>query len=93
MLFRSVTSYREHYNRDNGILPVTAVTATALTQAQADRLCEKLAAITGKTIQLHNKLDADILGGIRLDYDGKSLDGTIANRLDAIRSMLKNTAL
>jgi F-type H+-transporting ATPase subunit delta len=91
--FDCVASYREHYNRDNGILPVTAVTATALTQAQADRLCEKLAAITGKTIQLHNKLDADVLGGIRLDYDGKSLDGTIANRLDAIRSKLKNTAL
>ena len=91
--FDCVASYREHYNRDNGILPVTAVTATALTQAQADRLCEKLEAITGKTIQLHNKLDADILGGIRLDYDGKSLDGTIANRLDAIRSKLKNTAL
>ena len=91
--FDCAASYREHYNRDNGILPVTAVTATALTADQATRLTEKLAAVTGKTIQLHNRLDPEVLGGIRLEYDGKSLDGTIACRLDAIRSKLKNTAL
>ena len=91
--FDCVAAYREHYNRDNGILPVTAVTATALTEDQANRLSEKLAAITGKTIQLRNKLDPSVLGGIRLDYDGKSLDGTIAGRLDAVRKQLKNTAL
>ena len=91
--FDCVASYREHYNRDNGILPVTAVTAKALTEDQATRLSEKLAAITGKTIQLTNKLDPEVVGGIRLDYDGKSIDGTIASRLDAVRKTLKNTAL
>lgn len=91
--FDCVAAYREHYNRDNGILPVTAITATALTADQSDRLCKKLAAITGKTIQLTNKLEPSVLGGIRLDYDGKRLDGTIAQRLDGIRKTLKNTAL
>ncbi|MBE6960641.1 MAG: ATP synthase F1 subunit delta [Ruminococcaceae bacterium] len=91
--FDCVTAYRNHYNRDNGILPVTAVTAAPLTGEQSARLSEKLAAITGKTIQLTNRLDADVLGGIRLDYDGKCLDGTVAQRLDAIRKQLKNTAL
>ena len=91
--FDCVATYRQHYNRDNGILPVTAVTALPLSEDQSARLCEKLAAITGKTIQLTNRLDSEVLGGIRLDYDGKCLDGTIAQRLDAIRSKLKNTAL
>ena len=91
--FDCVAAYRNHYNRDNGILPVTAVTATALTEDQASRLADKLSAITGKTIQLRNRLDPDVLGGIRLDYDGKSLDGTIVNRLESIRKQLKNTAL
>ena len=91
--FDCAAAYREYYNRDNGILPVTAITATALSAEQSDRLCEKLAASTGKTIQLTNKLDPGVIGGIRLDYDGKRLDGTIAQRLDAIRKTLKNTAL
>ncbi|MBE6975697.1 MAG: ATP synthase F1 subunit delta [Ruminococcaceae bacterium] len=91
--FDCVASYREHYNRDNGILPVTAVTAVALDAGQAARLSEKLTAITGKTIQLHNRVEPGILGGIRLDYDGKCLDGTVAHRLSAIRAKLKTTVL
>ena len=86
-------AYRESYNRDNGILPVTAVTAVPLTAEQASRLTEKLAAITGKTIDLHSRVDAACLGGIRLDYDGKRLDDTVSHRLEAVRSMLKNTVL
>ena len=88
-----VAAYRELYNRDNGILPVTAVTAVPLTDAQKARLADKLAAITGKQIDLTNKLDPHVLGGVRLDYDGKRVDDTVSHRLDAVRSHLKNTVL
>lgn len=86
-------AYRSCYNRDNGILPVSAVTAVPLTEAQTARLREKLAGITGKTIELTNRVDPDCLGGVRLDYDGKRLDDTVSHRLDAVRSLLKNTVL
>lgn len=86
-------AYRDSYNRDNGILPVTAVTAIPLTPEQSARLSGKLTNITGKTIDLHNRVDAACLGGIRLDYDGKRLDDTVSHRLEAVRSMLKNTVL
>ena len=86
-------AYRESYNRDNGILPVTAVTAVPLTPEQSARMSEKLSAITGKTIDLRNRVDANCLGGVRLDYDGKRLDDTVSHRLEAVRSMLKNTVL
>ncbi len=88
-----VESFRELYNQDNGILPVTAVTAVAMTEAQTARLTEKLQSITGKRIELKNKLDPDVLGGMRLDYDGKRVDDTVSHRLDAVRNMLKNTVL
>ena len=86
-------AYRECYNRDNGILPVTAVTAIPLTPEQSARMSEKLSAITGKTIDLRNRVDTNCLGGVRLDYDGKRLDDTVAHRLAAVGSMLKNTVL
>ena len=88
-----VDAYRVHYNADHGILPVKAVSAIALTEDQSARLCEKLAKITGKTIELTNRVDPDVLGGIRLDYDGKRLDDTVSHRLEAIRSMLNTTVL
>ena len=86
-------AYRALYNRDNGILPVNAITAVALSDSQRKRLSEKLAAITGKKIELNNRIDPNCLGGIRLDYDGNRLDDTVEHRLNAIRSVLKNTVL
>ena len=86
-------AYRRHYNLDNGILPVSAVTAVALTKEQADKLSAKLSALTGKKIDLTNRVDPGILGGVRLDYDGKRLDDTISHRLEAIRGVLNKTVL
>ena len=88
-----VASYRKCYNLEHNILPVTAVTAVALTDAQAQKLSEKLCTLTGKTIELHNRVDPDILGGVRLDYDGKRLDDTVIHRLEAVRTMLRSTVL
>ena len=86
-------AYTQQYYEDNGILPVCAVTAVALTDAQAEKLTAKLAQITGKKVELSNRIDEGCLGGVRLDYDGKRVDGTVRNRLDTIRSMLKDTVL
>lgn len=86
-------AYSNRYNQDNGILPVTAITAVALTADQAERLTGKLSRITGKRIELHNRVDSGILGGVRLDYDGQRLDDTVSHRLDAIRDLLKTDVL
>ena len=88
-----VCAYREQYNLDHNILPVTAVTATALSEEQVKRLTDKLSDITGKKAEVSNRVDPTCLGGVRLDYDGKRVDGSVANRLDAVRNMLKNTVL
>ena len=74
-------------------MAVNAVSAVALTETQRQALTEKLSRITGKTIRLNNRIDPDCLGGVRLDYDGKRVDGTVQNRLNAIHKMLENTVL
>ncbi len=71
-----------------GILPVEVISAVALTDSQQEALKEKLAAKTGKTILLQSKLDPTVLGGVKLRYDGRELDGTAAGRLGALRQML-----
>ena len=91
--FDCCKAYEEGYNRDNGILPVTAITAVSLNPAQAEKLTSKLCQITGKQVKLYNRVDPEVLGGVRLDYDGKQLDDTVSHRLDAVRSLLRNTVL
>ena len=86
-------AYTEHYDQDNGILRVDAVTAVALTAQQTDKLTRKLSRITGKEIALRNRIDPAVLGGVRLDYDGQRLDDTVSHRMDAIRDLLNKDVL
>ena len=88
-----VATYKDLYNEDNGILPVKVVTAEPLTPQQALRLKARLGTITGKIIELIQHVDPACLGGIRLDYDGKRVEDTVAGRLEAVRKTLKNTIL
>ena len=85
--------YRQQYNLDNGIVPVTAYTAVPLTDELREKLTAKLSFVTGKTIELDCRIDPETLGGVRLDFDGKQVDGTVRRRLEDIRSILKNTVL
>ena len=85
--------YEALYDDDHGILPVQAVTAVTLTEDQKARLVEKLQTITGKTIRLSCKVDPDCLGGVRLFYDGKQVEGTVEGRLKAVRDVLMQTTL
>ena len=86
-------TFEDLYNRDNGILPVTAITAVSMSDAQVEKLTEKLSRITEKQVKLLNKVDPSVLGGVRLDYDGKRLDDTVFHRMDAITKALKGTVL
>ena len=86
-------AYRDCFNRAHDILPVTATSALPLNSDQQQRLRAKLATLTGKTVELTNKVDVSVLGGIRLDYDGKQVDDTVRHRMDAVRDLLQNTVL
>lgn len=85
--------FRQQYNRDNGILPVTAVTKLPLSDELRRKLTDKLSSVTGKTIDLECRVDPECLGGVRLDLGGMQVDGTVRHRLDEIRTILKNTVL
>ena len=78
-------AYRVRYNQAHGILEATATTAVAMTEQQRAALHAKLESLTGKTIDLKTKVDAKVLGGIRLDIEGTELDGTVQNRLASLR--------
>ena len=86
-------AYRVRYNQAHGILEATATTAVAMTEQQAKSLHEKLEKLTGKTIDLKTKVDAKVLGGIRLDIEGTELDGTVQNRLATLRKDIASVTL
>ena len=56
-------------------------------------LWKELEKLTGKTIDLKTKVDPAVLGGIRLDIEGTELDGTVQNRLSALRRDIASVTL
>ena len=81
------------YNESMGIEHVEAVSAVPMSDSQLERMAEKLAAMTGKKIVIKNKVEPEILGGIKLRYCGKQLDGSVKTRLDKFEAGLKNTVI
>ena len=88
-----VSAYQNLYYEQQNILPVSVVTAVALSEGQKNRLTDKLADMTGKSILLTETVDPAVLGGIRLEYAGQELEDTVRRRLDDLRSLLTNTVL
>ena len=58
-----------------------------------EKLLAKLAALTGKTVTLKEKVDPSVLGGLRLDMDGKRLDGTVQRRLETMRDEIAGVVM
>ena len=86
----ALSGFTAEYDLYMGILRVDAITVNPLTQEQSARLCQKLEAKTGKKVVINNIIDASILGGIKLRYDGIQLDGSIKTRLDNLAKSLDN---
>lgn len=80
--------YRRAYQKAHGILEMKAVTAVPMDGAMQERLRERLAQLTGKQIQLSCSVDPALLGGIRLESEGRQLDGSVRGRLEALRRSL-----
>ena len=62
----------------------TVYSVVDLSESQKDALCKKLAKISSKEIDLICLKDASLIGGIRVEVDGKIFDGSIKQRLHEV---------
>ena len=89
----SLRTYRSAYYKDNGIAEATVTAAVRLSDAQEEALKARLEALSGKTVLLKQKIDTGILGGLRVEIDGRLLDGTVMGRLADLRKKVSDTVL
>lgn len=81
------------YNKAHGIAEAVVVSAVPLSEEQSSRLLDKLTAYSGKKVDLRQKVDPSVLGGLRVEIDGRLLDGTVQSRLADLRAKVNNTVL
>lgn len=80
--------FRRRYNVDHHIAEAVVTSAVALSEEQMNALKAKLEAISGKEVSLIQKRDPSVLAGLRVELEGKQLDGTVKGRLAGISRKL-----
>lgn len=86
-----IESYKVLYNECNGILEITAITSTAMSNTLRKKLVDKLESVSSKKITLVEKIDKSILGGIILNYGNTQIDDSIKSKLDNLRYQIDST--
>ena len=90
---KAADAFSALYDEAEGIERVEAISAVALTEAQRAALTARLAEITGKKIVLTTVVDRSILGGMKLRFASKQLDGSVKTRLDTLAKSLSGTVV
>ena len=87
------STYRKSYNKDHGISEAMVTSAVALDESQAEALREKLEKLSGRKVLLRRRVDEKVLGGLRVELDGRLFDGTVGGRLEELRRRVTETVL
>ena len=80
--------FTRRYNADHNIAEAVVTSAVTLSGEQMAALKAKLEKISGKTVSLIQKKDPTVLAGLRVELEGKQLDGTVQGRLSGISRKL-----
>lgn len=83
-----VKEFQIRYHADFKITEAVVTSAVPLTKKQSAALTKKLESITGKTVLLLQNIDSRVLGGLKVEVDGISLDGTAKNHLNKLRKRI-----
>lgn len=67
---------------------VNIFSAIPLSDEQKKALCEKLEKSTGKSVEPMYIVDESLIGGIKIEIDGKTYDGSIKHRLYDIKDVI-----
>ena len=80
--------FTRRYNADHGIAEAVVTSAIALSDGQMAALKEKLEKMSGRTVLLTQKLDPSVLAGLKIELEGRQMDGTVRGRLSGISGKL-----
>ena len=88
-----LAEFCRRYDEANNIENVTVVSAVPLSRAQKDALGQKLSQKLQRNVRMSTKVDPTVMGGLRVETEGASMDGTVLRRIESIRENLLQTVL
>jgi F-type H+-transporting ATPase subunit delta len=83
-----ITAYRERLMDYQQVVRAEVVTAVPLAQDRASELQQRLAALTGRTVNLSTRVDPSIIGGLVARIGTIVYDGSVTTQLAKMRERL-----
>lgn len=87
-----LAAYGEIAEAERGIVVAEVTTAVPMADDTRASMVQKLSAALGRPVSLREKVDASIIGGVRINVGGRVLDGSLSSQLDAMRSALATSS-
>ena len=85
-----IAAYEALYTASRNIARGTVTSAVPLTEAEQEKLRQALAQRSGHPVDLTYKLDPALLGGLTVELDGLRFDGSLRNRLNQLKEVMKD---
>ena len=83
--------FHQRFNEDSGIVEAFVTSAVALNEDELSALRVRLARISGRQVKLITAVDPALIGGVRVEMDGRRYDNTIQDRLGRLKRSLTQT--
>ncbi len=79
--------FQNLYQEENDIVIVYATVASEITSSQKDQVRSSLESKLNKFVVVIYNVDPSVIGGIKFEYNGKSINNTISKQLEVIKSI------
>jgi F-type H+-transporting ATPase subunit delta len=91
-IFRIRRDFDELYAEERKLLPVTITSAIELDKSLVTDIRKKIEEQTDRKVELTQKVDPDVLGGLVLRVGNLVMDGSIRARLERLRKQVAKAA-
>ena len=81
--------YRQRFQKDHNIAEAHVVSAVTLSSQQKAALKAKLEEVWKKEIILVTKTDPNLMGGLKVEIEGRQLDGSVRGRLERLHKLIE----
>ena len=87
-IFKSIENFEALYRASLNITVAKVTSAVALSEEQKKALEKKLNKICSSRIVAEYRVDANLVGGLLVDLDGKVIDGSLKHRLQQVKEVI-----